>query len=137
MAHLFTYGTLMHPQIMAEVSGCRLQGTAAVLHGFRRHPVRGEDYPGIVPEGGALTEGVVYRDVPTPAWERLDRFEGEMYARQRVVVAIDQDRELEAEAYVVRPAFRELLEDGPWDFQRFRREGKTRFQQRYKGYRDI
>lgn len=74
----------------------------AVLHGYRRHRVRGADYPGIVPVSspspstssptsssetsrtsvlGTLVSGLTDGDL-----HRLDIYEGDEYAQERVVV---------------------------------------------------
>ena len=137
MRHLFAYGSLMCADIMREVAGCDLPGAEAVLHGYRRVVVRGEQYPGLVPADGKSVKGVVYRDVPSSAWDRLDRFEGEMYIRQSVQVSLKHGGIVRADAYVVRPEFRDRLEDSDWAFDEFLRNGKARFQRYYRGYRSL
>jgi len=79
MEHLFAYGTLMCDSIMREVSGFDLPAVPGTLKGYCRRSVKGELYPAIMPYRGGCVEGVIYRCVPGLAWERLDRFEGEMY----------------------------------------------------------
>lgn len=135
--HLFAYGTLMCEEIMNEVSGRRLSHAPGTLAGYRRYSVRGEHYPGIVPEEGAHVHGVVYWDVPPAAWERLDRFEGDMYARQRVEIHLADGGTLSAMTYVVRPAFVDHLDPSEWDFEDFLRHGKASFQNHYTGYRSL
>ncbi|KAE8150180.1 hypothetical protein BDV25DRAFT_172327 [Aspergillus avenaceus] len=102
---LFFYGTLMAPQILHRVihgsptpekwQRDLLTFQPAVLHGYKRHRVRGADYPGIIMgeenlSGGAgagvwgtvvsgLTDGDVYR---------LDLFEGSEYTKERVRVRV-------------------------------------------------
>lgn len=137
MINLFAYGSLMCTDIMGDVSGCDLSHTVGVLNGYRRLVVRGEQYPGLVPADGGAVEGVVYRDVPPSAWERLDRFEGAMYVRQHVDVSLKGGSPLVADAYVVRPEFRDRLEDADWDFDEFLRNGKARFRRHYQGYRSL
>ncbi|KAJ5649675.1 uncharacterized protein N7484_003398 [Penicillium longicatenatum] len=116
---LFFYGTLMAPQILHRVIHGRadpepwqkalLTFQPAVLHGYRRHRVRGADYPGIIrasesspstkqtnlePENGAeeshwartsvlgtLVSGLTDGDV-----HRLDIYEGSEYAHEKVKV---------------------------------------------------
>ncbi len=122
---------------MRDVAGCDVSGIDGVLEGYRRLLVRGEQYPGLVPADGASVEGVVYRDVPTSAWERLDRFEGEMYVRQSVQVSLKDGGTVRADAYVVRPEFRDRLENIDWDFSEFLRNGKAHFQRNYQGYHEL
>jgi len=119
----FFYGTLIAPQILYRVcygtqnpepwQKSRLTMRPALLHGFRRHRVRGRDYPGIVPvsnsnnnatgtssdkimmtttnasvqEGasvlGSLVSGLTDGDV-----RRLDQFEGSQYEKCQVRVRV-------------------------------------------------
>ena len=137
MDHLFAYGTLMCEDIMEEVSGCRLSHDPGTLKGYSRRAVRGESYPALMPDEIGLVGGVVYRDVPDAAWERLDRFEGEMYARRPVQIELNDGAPLAAATYVVRPEFLDRLEEHEWDFADFLRNGKALFQREYRGYRSL
>ncbi|RAL09183.1 gamma-glutamylcyclotransferase family protein [Aspergillus homomorphus CBS 101889] len=114
---LFFYGTLMSPAILHRVIHGRadpepwqrayLRIQPAVLPHYRRHRVRGADYPGILPVGsspdggmgdgcandrgrngtasvlGTLVTGLTDGDV-----YRLDRFEGGEYSKVRVRVRV-------------------------------------------------
>lgn len=130
----FTYGSLMCTDIMAAVCGLAVSGQAATLTGHRRHPVRGEAYPGMVPAAGHSVAGVIYPDLPSVAIARLDAFEGLQYERRSVVVQLADGGRIEADTYVFRAEFAGLLLPGDWDFERFLREGKVRFEQQYVGY---
>jgi gamma-glutamylcyclotransferase (GGCT)/AIG2-like uncharacterized protein YtfP len=137
MKSLFAYGTLMCEDIMADVSGCRLPGIAGTLKGHRRWSVQGEQYPAIAPDAESAVSGVVYRNVPGSAWDRLDRFEGEMYDRRPVDIELNDGSMLPAETYVIRPAFMNRLDPSDWDFDDFMSTGKESFQRHYKGYRSL
>lgn len=137
LRHCFTYGSLMVPEIMAAVCGLRAQAIAAKLAGYSRHPVRGEEYPGMVPNAKATVEGVLYLDLPPDALARLDAFEGEQYVRSTVIVLDADQRPIEAETYVFRPEYVGLLLPGDWDHAGFLREGRQRFEQRYMGFQSI
>jgi gamma-glutamylcyclotransferase (GGCT)/AIG2-like uncharacterized protein YtfP len=137
MPHLFAYGTLMCKDIMQAAAGCRPAAVRGVLRGWSRRRVRGEDYPGLLPEEGACVEGVVYRDVPDSAWRHLDRFEGNMYARRTVYIELAEGGRSAAESYVVRPEHISRLDASEWDVAEFLRHGKARFQSTYKGFRAI
>lgn len=132
--HCFTYGSLMCADIMSSVCAVPLQGEPASLQDYARHPVRGEDYPGLVAVKGPLVEGILYRNVPPAAWPRLDAFEGVMYERRRIEVRCGDGTRVTAWAYVFKPAYGHLLESGDWDFSRFLAEGRERFCQRYLGF---
>jgi len=137
LKNLFAYGTLMCGDIMHEVSGVCCSPLPATLKGFRRHSVRGEHYPAIVPDEEGRVDGLVYRDVPEAAWVRLDRFEGEMYERSIVQVEMKDGSILPAATYVTLPKFLDRLDPSGWDFAEFLRTGKTSFRRGYGGYRSL
>ena len=127
----------MCADIMAQVAGAQLQSRPAVLSGYHRFVVRGEQYPGIVAHAGGKVVGRVYHGIAPVSWERLDRFEGEMYERQHVVVGYQDGREAEVCCYVIRAAFVDRLTTIEWDYDTFIRSGKTRFQNQYGGFNAI
>ena len=137
MGNIFAYGTLMCEDIMFEVSGYHLSQVHATLHGYARKSVRGEKYPAIVVDDEKKVDGMIYLDVPASAWDRLDRFEGEMYERLHVVVELKDGRTLDAETYVIHPDFLDHLDQSDWDFDNFMRNGKSSFQKYYKGYHSL
>ncbi|KAE8355757.1 AIG2-like family-domain-containing protein [Aspergillus coremiiformis] len=99
---LFFYGTLMAPQILHRVihgspdpepwQRALLTFKPAVLHGYRRHRVRGADYPGIVADrsadGAASVLGTVVSGLTDGDIHRLDIFEGAEYEKGKVSVRI-------------------------------------------------
>jgi gamma-glutamylcyclotransferase (GGCT)/AIG2-like uncharacterized protein YtfP len=106
----------------------------ARLEGFRRAPVLGAEYPGMVPAAGGLVEGVLYLGLPATAWPRLDAFEGDEYCRSAVEVELPDGRRLTAWAYVFKPEYAARLGEGEWDFARFLETGKARFEALYMGF---
>lgn len=133
----FTYGSLMCADIMSDVTGLALVGQPARLAGHARHPVRDEDYPGLVPDPASNVVGVLYCNLDAAALRRLDAFEGEMYERLRVPVTLANGAGVEAWCYVVRPGFRARLLPGEWDFEAFLAGGKDRFRARYVGFSEL
>lgn len=137
MAHVFTYGTLMWPDIMARVCGPDVEpGTpvAATLAGHARRPVKGEDYPAMIPAVGHQVVGRLYLDLPEAALARLDRFEGGDYERHEVLVTLSDGSWQRAWTYLFKPGLAAGLDDGDWDEARFERDGKVRFVARYVGF---
>lgn len=138
MAHLFTYGTLMWPDIMTRVCGpaCAPLATpqAATLADHARRPVRGQDYPAMVPADGHQVVGRLYLDLPEAAWARLDLFEGDEYERHEVLVTLADGRWERAWTYLLKPGLAGRLDAGDWDEAAFEREGKARFVARYVGF---
>ena len=120
--HVFTYGTLLFPEVMEAVAGRVFASVPATLAGFARVCVRGAVYPGAREQAGASIAGLLYRDLDAAALARLDRFEGELYERRRVRVARGGGASLDAEAYVVPARLIARLEPCAWDPKRFRRE---------------
>lgn len=127
----------MCADIMADVSGCCLSAISGILRGYQRRSVKGAEYPAIVPQADSSVEGVVYRDVPVSAWERLDRFEGEMYVRQLVPIELPDGATVLAGTYVARPESLDIIDQSDWNFANFLRTGKVRFQQHYAGYQAL
>ena len=133
----FAYGTLMCEDIMLAVTGHRFSRTPGVLRDYRRRAVKGEAYPGIIPERGRVVEGIVYRDVPDNAWAFLDAFEGEMYQRRIVGVNLADKTFIEAYTYVVRPDFESRLDSSEWDFEKFLQSDKKIFEAYYAGFKAL
>lgn len=134
---LFTYGSLMCEDIMTEVAGTQLSCEAAILHGYRRFLVKDEHYPGVIMEAGGVVTGIVYHGLDAVNWQRLDRFEGEMYDRQPVRVCYADGREAVVDCYLFRPEFFHRLSSTEWDFAAFLQSGKTLFQHQYSGFKAI
>lgn len=132
--HCFTYGSLMWADIMARVCGHEFASEPASLADHRRHPVRGQDYPGLRAAAGGRVPGRLYLDVTDEAWTRLDAFEGEEYERADIVVALAEGRVLPAQVYRFRAEFADRLLLDDWDAEAFAREGRQRFIARYVGF---
>lgn len=133
-ANAFTYGSLMWADIMARVCGREFASEPASLAGHSRHPVRGQDYPGLRPAADGCVPGRLYRGVDAAAWARLDAFEGPEYERVAVSVALADGSSLPAWVYRFRLEFADRLLPGAWDVQAFEREGHARFTARYVGF---
>lgn len=132
--HCFTYGSLMWADIMARVCGREFASEPASLADYRRHPVQGEDYPGLRAAPGGLVPGQIYLDLDALAWARLDAFEGAEYERVGVVVKMADGRLMPAQVYRFRDEFEARLLPGDWDAAAFAREGRARFIARYTGF---
>lgn len=130
----FAYGSLMCADIMAQVAGRALAGEPASLAGHARHPVAGEDYPGLVADPAGRVDGVLYRGLDAAALARLDAFEGEMYERRAVAVELAGGIRVAAWCYVFGDRYRDRLLPGEWRFDHFLAVGRTRFLARYVGF---
>lgn len=138
MAHLFSYGSLMWADILARVCGPEIPLDAApqpaTLADHVRRPVRGQDYPALVPATGQSVSGMLWKDLPDAIWPRLDAFEGETYERIEVLVTVADGSWQRAWAFAFKPGFVQQLGEGEWDEAAFAGEGKARFIARYIGF---
>lgn len=114
MHGLFCYGTLLYPPLLNHLLGGEADVCEACLIGYRCLAVKGEKYPGIVPSAGSSVRGQLVQRVPTGAWHRLDRYEGEFYRRESVEVKCADGRHESAWTYVFRPRFRSRLGQRAW-----------------------
>ena len=112
---LFAYGTLLYPHLLRRLLGRLPDTCAAELDGYARYTVRGENYPGLVPEDGTVTPGALFYGLTPREWGILDRYESEVYERRLVTTRRVDGQSCQAYAYVVPPPHRHLLSDTPWD----------------------
>jgi gamma-glutamylcyclotransferase (GGCT)/AIG2-like uncharacterized protein YtfP len=106
--HVFTYGSLMFPQVWTRVVTGRYESVAATLVGHARFAVHEQDYPGMTRSASASVDGVLYLDVDDADVARLDDFEGADYRRDTVIVRCADGRVREAGAYLYLPSERLL-----------------------------
>lgn len=116
---LFCYGTLMVPEIMQRVTQRQqTDGTAAALNGYGCFKVQNEVFPGIKPTAELHTYGILYSGITDNDLARLDRYEGDLYLRQQVLVTTPHDQTT-AWCYVIDPQHHEHLLDEHWCFDHF------------------
>ncbi len=118
--NLFTYGSLMFPEVWLRVAGRAFPSQLATLADYAAYRVRGETYPGLAASPGQVTSGVVYLGVDEEAVARLDEFEGAYYERRALTASLPDGAPLDVSAYVVVATFRSTLEDALWDVEEFR-----------------
>src|SRR4051812_41893958 len=118
--HVFTYGTLMFPEVWGVVVGRQFESVEGSAAGYAIFRVRDAVFTGIVAAAGeSIVSGVVYLDVDVPSLQRLDAFEDVFYQRRSISIDCNDGRRVEAEAYVVPETNRHVLTDEPWDRERF------------------
>ena len=135
--NIFTYGSLTVPEVMHAVTGHHFLHGEATLKGYARYAIEGVSYPGIIPEKGAETRGVVYLNIDRKSLLRLDGFEGEWYRRTPVEVLTAGRGLTPAETYVIAPAHRHRLSKQTWNLQKFLEQDLGRFLDRYEGFSRI
>ncbi len=130
--NVFTYGSLMYPQVWDRVVRGRYRSADARLAGFRRRALTDATYPAAVPEPGASIPGRVYFDVTADDLARLDAFEAAEYRRDEVEVQVDAQAgplPVRAQVYVYLVASRLAPRD--WDVRGFERDHLADFAQRH------
>lgn len=134
---LFAYGTLQVPEIMTAVAGRLYPAHPACLHGYARYSLKDGSYPGIRPQSGALTLGILYTGVDARSLRRLDRYEDDFYRRQTLAVTTSSGETALAQVYVVAPEQYELLASRPWNLDDFMERSLAGFRSRRWGERKI
>ena len=105
--HLFTYGTLMFPDVWRRVVGRDFACQPATLRGYAVYRVRDDVYPVLVAsEPTATADGLVYFNLGLETVEKLDRYESNVYVRQTVGATLDDDRLVECQTYFLSPKHR-------------------------------
>ena len=104
--NIFTYGTLMFPEIWDRVVGRRYPKTEATIRGYQRRKIKGEPYPALV-HGNPhdRVTGVLYLGVTAEHLTRLDRFEAETYKRIEVRCKTAEGKVFPALAYLFREEY--------------------------------
>lgn len=97
---IFTYGSLMFPQVWQRVVRGRYAHAPATLDGHARYAVRGASYPGMVAQDDASVAGVVYFDVDERDVAALDAFEGSDYRRVTVAARLPDGICLPVDTYL-------------------------------------
>jgi gamma-glutamylcyclotransferase (GGCT)/AIG2-like uncharacterized protein YtfP len=82
--HLFLYGTLLDPKLLARFAGRTVPFTPVTLPGWRRVGLRGGHYPTLL-RARSKVEGV-FAVVNGPTLARLAAYEGASYRLKPVVV---------------------------------------------------
>jgi gamma-glutamylcyclotransferase (GGCT)/AIG2-like uncharacterized protein YtfP len=134
--NVFTYGTLMFPEVWRAVAGREFPNVGGTAGGYAVYRVERAQFPGIVAAGGdESVRGVVYLDVDDVALARLDRFEDDFYERQALWIDCDDGQRRAAETYVVPPQNRSVLTDEVWNGDDFVAAGHLeQFIQRFAGF---
>ncbi len=119
---LFTYGTLMLPEVLEAVTGRTFPWQAAMLEGHARYRVRTAVFPALIPMPGERVEGRLFDGVDRATLERLDRYEGNYYERRQLHVQLESRTTCPAHVYIFKDCYRSLLILEPWSLEIFRRE---------------
>lgn len=112
MADFFFYGTLCHDPLLAAVAGRAVNLVPATLDDHAVYWAEGRAFPMIVPEAGAVAEGLLARDLTAAEVARLDYYEGGFAYEARAVQLTADDARQEARVYF--PDVSDLSPGAPW-----------------------
>ncbi len=132
---VFTYGTLLFPEVFEAVTGRVFVSLDAAVAGLVRYGVRDAVFPGVVVGRNDRLDGRVYLDVDPRTLARLDRFEDVLYERRQVKAHLADGRTLTADAWVVPPRHAGELDGVPWDPVAFRRQHLARYLEMCRAFR--
>ncbi len=113
--NLFTYGTLMFPEVWARVALEECPVRRAVLHGYEARRLSGVTFPGLIEAPGVSTPGLLYLNVSPEAMARLDAYEDDFYLRVPLTVEVEDGGTMEAQVYLMAPDRRENVLPERWD----------------------
>ncbi len=115
--HIFTYGSLMFPEIWQRVVRGDYRSAPATAQGYARYALADDTYPGMIARPQAMVEGVLYLDIDAQDVAALDAFEGSEYRRDSVNVVINSGAIVIACTYIFMAEQR--LSGLPWEPQAF------------------
>jgi len=117
---VFTYGSLMFPEVWHRVVRGDYRSAQATLAGHARFALKDETYPGVVVQPESEVAGLLYFDVSAADVAALDAFEGHEYRRVPVGVRLDSGEIVDAQTYLY--LLPEKLSDSPWMPEAFQME---------------
>jgi gamma-glutamylcyclotransferase (GGCT)/AIG2-like uncharacterized protein YtfP len=112
--NLFTYGTLMDPEVWARVARVESVSRPAVLQGYEARRLRGVAWPGLVAAPGVSTRGLLYLNVSAEAMARLDAYEDRCYRRIELPVVLDDGTSVPAQTYLIVQEYAFMVLPDPW-----------------------
>jgi len=134
--NLFTYGSLMFPEVWTRLVGPPGRCERSRLRGYATRRKRDDVFPGLITaDPQAVVSGIVYFDLSDGVLKRLDEFETDFYRRMSVTVELTNGQPIPAEVYVVAGDRFDALGDEPWDAEVFRRDHLEGFLQNYRGWK--
>ena len=119
MKHLFVYGSLLYDEVLNKLLSNQYQKIQAELAGYKCVRLKKEVYPVLVPCELSSTTGLLLIDVKPDDLQTLDEFEGDYYFRSTANVTA-QEENYQAEVYLFKTEYGNLLADELWDASEFR-----------------
>ncbi len=88
---LFTYGTLLFPEVLRALLGRVPQSQPASAAGWRVAALENRSYPGLVEAPGVIAHGRLLTGLSGDEWRLLDNFEDCRYELRQVALLSGQD----------------------------------------------
>jgi gamma-glutamylcyclotransferase (GGCT)/AIG2-like uncharacterized protein YtfP len=98
--HIFTYGSLMFPQVWQHVVRGNYRSAKATVDGYARYEIVAETYPAMTAQADAMVSGILYFDVDEQDIAILDAFEGADYRRQTVRTQSETGERYAADTFI-------------------------------------
>ena len=114
MTNVFAYGTLQFPQVVHAVTGRHFDTCPGRLEGYARYRLTTVDYPGVIPESGAITEGAILLDVDSHSLRRINDYEGRLYRFIELPVVLPNGCVIDAGVYVIAHRYRRRIIKQTW-----------------------
>lgn len=83
---LFTYGTLLFPEVLHALLGREPQSKSASVGGWRVAALKNRTYPGLVAAPGEITHGRLLTELNGHEWRLLDNFEDCRYELRQITL---------------------------------------------------
>jgi gamma-glutamylcyclotransferase (GGCT)/AIG2-like uncharacterized protein YtfP len=88
---LFTYGTLLFPEVLRALLGRVPQSQPASAAGWRVAALENRSYPGLVEAPGEIAHGRLLTGLSGDEWRLLDNFEDRKYELRQVALLSGQN----------------------------------------------
>jgi gamma-glutamylcyclotransferase (GGCT)/AIG2-like uncharacterized protein YtfP len=134
--NVFTYGTLMFPEVWQQVVGRAFASVPGKADGYTVYRIADAVYPGLIAGGvSAAAKGVVYLDLDEASLAKPDLFEDDFYQRQTLRIDCDDGIVRQADAYVVPIERRTVITNELWTADAFVASGGLEhFLRRFHGF---
>ncbi len=135
MAHLFTYGTLMHPEIWNSLITTEYVALPFTIYNYVQRRLQGRHYPGLIPKKNGIVTGILYSNLNVSDLKKLDDFEGEEYQRIMLPLSATIDvPDIETYLYI---GDKTLILGEDWDFDLFIKNNIDDFRAGFQGWRTL
>lgn len=120
MTKLFVYDSLLLPEIREKLIGKKEEGKEAILNGFKRVCVLGEDYPALIRQKGHCVKGEILFNVDETTLKLLTIFEGDEHDLRYVSAEIE-GKQVSTQVFLWKTGLDYTI-DTEWSLEKFEKE---------------